>query len=168
MVIEIRIWWITRSWSEMNTVTWSFSCDFNVVYVEWSYPWTFLFLMICVCLCVCVMCFLATCVCVCVMSAITQPDSDTPLCLIPSSSPPVSSHCCREDRTSVHTHQSQTHNRPLVETRAHTHAHTGEETEGVHTKYLTGQLPITQPHTTLFAAVKWKHREHHSRTRCSL
>lgn len=114
----------------------------------------FIFNDMCLSVRVCHVFFGYRCVCVCVMSAITQPDSDTPLCLIPSSSPPVSSHCCREDRTSVHTHQSQTHNRPLAETRAHTHAHTGEETEGVHTKYLTGQLPITQPHTTLFAAVK--------------
>lgn len=120
MVIEIRIWWITRSWSEMNTVTWSFSCNFNVVYVEWSYPWTFLFLMICVCLCMCVMCFLATCVCVCyecynsarqwhssVFNPVFQPPSEQSLL---------------QGRQNISSHTSVTNTQPS--TRRNTCAHT--------------------------------------------
>ena len=103
--------------------------------------------------------------CVCVMSAITQRGSDTPLCLIPSSNPLVSRHCCREDRISLHTHQSHT---SRVHTHTYTHTHRiisprttskaacahNTQTRRVYSKYLTGQLPITQSHTTLFAAVK--------------
>lgn len=103
-------------------------------------------LLVCVCHCT------VLCVCVCVMSAITQRGSDTPLCLIPSSNPPVSRHCCRGrqnigSHTSV-TRVSQTHTSEDACVCARTKTHT--QTGGVYTKYLTGQLPITQSHTQLY------------------
>lgn len=57
-----------------------------------------------------------TCVCdalcvnasACLMRAITQWASDTPE-FNSILKPPVSSHCCREDIISVHTHQSHIH-----------------------------------------------------------
>lgn len=122
MVIEIRIWWITRSWSEMNTVTWSFSCNFNVVYVEWSYPWTFLFLMICVCLCVCVMCFLATCVCVCVCYECYNSARQWHSFVFNPVFQPPSEQSLLQGRQNISSHTSVTNTQPS--TRRNTCAHT--------------------------------------------
>ncbi len=110
----------------MNVLMWKCVLDINLVMS------CFFFLSVCVfavCVCVSLHCrvCVCVCVCVCVMSAITQRGSDTPLCLIPSSNPPVSRHCCREDRTSVHTHQSYMSfflYFSLTHTHTHTHTHT--------------------------------------------
>ena len=97
-------------------------------------------LTVCVCVCVCARARVplpCPVECVCVMSAITQRGSDTPLCLIPSSNPLVSRHCCREDRISLHTHQSHT---SRVHTHTYTHTHTG--------LYLHAQQVRLHVHTT--------------------